>query len=174
MTPRSPERLLHVLFSKLICSSRKQDACVLNAGTMSAFKSRRAAFESPQCPNCDSTNVLRDHRQAHLVCDDCGVILESSMISNGKEYRDVTYADTGRQTGTLHGLHRNTVSPEIHLCTLCTSAGRLRQRERDILSEAASFPPFNGCELGDAMCLSVVPLLAAVHGEMNPACSTWH
>ena len=66
-------------------------SCVLNAGSMSAFMRRRAQFETPQCPSCDSTNVVTDNRQGHLVCDDCGVILESSMISTATESVSYTH-----------------------------------------------------------------------------------
>ena len=72
---------------------------MLNAGGMSAFKLRRAQFETPQCPSCDSTNVVTDNRQGHLVCDDCGVILESSMISTATEYRN--FSESDKPTGTL-------------------------------------------------------------------------
>lgn len=36
---------------------------MLNAGSMSAFKRRRAQFETPHCPSCDSSNVVTDNRQ---------------------------------------------------------------------------------------------------------------
>lgn len=67
---------------------------------MSAFKRRRAEFETPHCPSCDSTNVVTDNRQGHLVCDDCGVILESSMISTATEYRN--FSESDKPTGTLN------------------------------------------------------------------------
>lgn len=66
---------------------------------MSAFKRRRAQFETPHCPSCDSANVVTDNRQGHLVCDDCGVILESSMISTATEYRN--FSESDKPTGTL-------------------------------------------------------------------------
>jgi ribosomal protein S27E len=90
--------LLHaILFSKLIYSFRTQEARV--GCRMSAFKRRRAQFETPHCPSCESTNIVTDNRQGHLVCDDCGVILESSMISTATEYRN--FSESDKPTGTL-------------------------------------------------------------------------
>lgn len=60
---------------------------------MSAFKKRRRQFETPECVSCGSDNVVTDTKQGHMVCDDCGVILESGMISTSTEYRNFSESD---------------------------------------------------------------------------------
>lgn len=60
---------------------------------MSAFKKRRREFETPECVSCGSDNVVTDTKQGHMVCDDCGVILEASMISASTEYRNFSESD---------------------------------------------------------------------------------
>lgn len=59
-------------------------------------------MEAPTCPSCESDNVVTDARQGHLVCDDCGVILESSMISTATEYRN--FSESDKPTGDPHAL----------------------------------------------------------------------
>jgi transcription initiation factor TFIIB len=64
---------------------------------MSAFKQRRAQAEAPTCPACGSDDVVMDQKQGQLVCQDCGVILEESRISESTEYRN--FAEPDRPTG---------------------------------------------------------------------------
>lgn len=83
---------------------------------MSAFKKRRREFETPECVSCGSDNVVTDTKQGHMVCDDCGVILEASMISASTEYRNFSESDkpTGECALTSCGratrLHDNTTT----------------------------------------------------------------
>jgi hypothetical protein len=36
-----------------------------------------------RCTNCGSTHLTRDYERGELVCDECGLVLEESMIDQG-------------------------------------------------------------------------------------------
>lgn len=132
-------------------------SCVLNAGSMSAFKRRRAQFETPQCPSCDSTNVVTDNRQGHLVCDDCGVILESSMISTATEYRN--FSESDKPTGTLDAPHH-----ELACCLLTGSQysspannpGRRREHDNCFRRRTSRLQAAKPLDLHFKQCLPVL------------------
>lgn len=110
---------------------------------MSAFKKRRRQFETPECKSCGSDNVVTDTKQGHMVCDDCGVILESGMISASTEYRNFSESDkpTGECVQTVRACcraHRDECSHTIasiprlgspycdRMCAISTAIGVCR------------------------------------------------
>ena len=40
-----------------------------------------------RCPNCGSTNLLRDPEQAEIVCTRCGLVIETDLMDYGPEWR---------------------------------------------------------------------------------------
>jgi transcription initiation factor TFIIB len=39
-----------------------------------------------QCPECESTAIVRDYQRGELVCDDCGLVLDEGMIDGGQDW----------------------------------------------------------------------------------------
>ena len=40
-----------------------------------------------KCPECGSTNIIRDYERGELVCADCGLVLEDNIADEGPEWR---------------------------------------------------------------------------------------
>ncbi|BAB60249.1 transcription initiation factor B [TFB] [Thermoplasma volcanium GSS1] len=43
--------------------------------------------EIERCPECGSTNLIRDYEHGELVCGECGAVIEDSYIDQGPEWR---------------------------------------------------------------------------------------
>ena len=50
-------------------------------------KEERKIEELAQCPECRSNQIRKDYSRAELVCKNCGLVLDESMIDQGPEWR---------------------------------------------------------------------------------------
>jgi|GEM_PF-47321 len=51
-----------------------------------------------RCPDCGSTNLRWDYERGELICEDCGMVIEESLIDFGPEWRAFdSYQKTKRQ-----------------------------------------------------------------------------
>jgi transcription initiation factor TFIIB len=70
-----------------------------------------------RCTNCGSTHLTRDYERGELVCDECGLVLEESMIDQGPEWRafDAEQGEKRTRTGapTTLTIHDKGLSTEI-------------------------------------------------------------
>src|SRR3989337_2186416 len=40
-----------------------------------------------KCPECAGDHLIRDYERAEIVCESCGLVLDSSLIDEGPEWR---------------------------------------------------------------------------------------
>ncbi len=40
-----------------------------------------------RCPECKGEHLVRDYERAEIVCEDCGLVLDSALIDEGPEWR---------------------------------------------------------------------------------------
>ena len=70
-----------------------------------------------RCTNCGSTHLTRDYERGELVCDECGLVLEESMIDQGPEWRafDAEQGEKRARTGapTTLTMHDKGLTTEI-------------------------------------------------------------
>lgn len=52
-------------------------------------KGKVGGFEKPKldCPECGSRNLVHDYERAELVCNECGLVVDSDFIDQGPEWR---------------------------------------------------------------------------------------
>ncbi|MEM2046439.1 MAG: transcription initiation factor IIB [Candidatus Jordarchaeales archaeon] len=43
-----------------------------------------------QCPNCGSTNIIKDYTRGETTCSECGTVIDTTMIDTGPEWRAFT------------------------------------------------------------------------------------
>lgn len=43
--------------------------------------------EISTCPDCDGTHLIKDYSRAELVCEECGLVIDSEIIDQGPEWR---------------------------------------------------------------------------------------
>ena len=55
-----------------------------------------------RCPECKSEHLVRDYERGELVCSDCGMVIEDSLIDQGPEWRafDSEQDDRRARTGS--------------------------------------------------------------------------
>lgn len=46
--------------------------------------------EEPKCRNCGSNNLKKDYEKGEVVCMECGVVLDESVLDEGPEWRAFT------------------------------------------------------------------------------------
>ena len=70
-----------------------------------------------RCTSCGSTHLTRDYERGELVCDECGLVLEESMIDQGPDWRafDAEQGEKRARTGapTTLTIHDKGLSTEI-------------------------------------------------------------
>ncbi len=73
--------------------------------------------EISECPECASKHLTRDYERGELVCEDCGLVLDESMIDQGPEWRafDVEQGERRARTGApmTYTIHDKGLSTEI-------------------------------------------------------------
>ncbi len=54
-----------------------------------------------RCPECGSTQMMRDSDRGEIICRDCGLVIEDKMVDFDKEWRDADsdVAEKRRRTG---------------------------------------------------------------------------
>jgi transcription initiation factor TFIIB len=50
------------------------------------------------CRNCGSTRLTRHYEQAELICEDCGLVIEDSIIDQGPEWRTFDGDSPGKRS----------------------------------------------------------------------------
>jgi transcription initiation factor TFIIB len=70
-----------------------------------------------RCSGCGSNHLTRDYERGELVCDECGLVLEESMIDQGPDWRafDAEQGEKRARTGapTTLTIHDKGLSTEI-------------------------------------------------------------
>ncbi len=58
--------------------------------------------EIDRCPECGSTNLIRDYEHGELICGECGSVIEDSFIDQGPDWRafDSEQNDNRARTGS--------------------------------------------------------------------------
>lgn len=80
-------------------------------------KERQSIEEIIQCPECNSTHLIRDYSRAELVCEDCGLVIDEAFIDQGPEWRafDSDQQEKRARTGApmTFTIHDKGLSTEI-------------------------------------------------------------
>jgi transcription initiation factor TFIIB len=56
-------------------------------GTIDKVEPPATGAIAVRCTGCGSTHLTRDYERGEVVCDECGLVLEESMIDQGPEWR---------------------------------------------------------------------------------------
>lgn len=58
--------------------------------------------EIDKCPECGSTQLVRDYERGELICNNCGLVIDDSFIDQGPEWRafDSEQSDSRARTGS--------------------------------------------------------------------------
>jgi len=75
-----------------------------------------------ECPECENTQPLMDHAAGELVCEECGLVVTSTIIDNSKEWR--AYTPSEYQKRTRVGLPASLVFHNIGLSTVIEPKNR--------------------------------------------------
>ena len=54
-----------------------------------------------RCPECNSTNIVRDYDRGDLLCNDCGLVLDDMYIDQGPEWRNFSDGNDKSRTGPV-------------------------------------------------------------------------
>lgn len=77
----------------------------------------RGSKSSMKCPECGSKNIFRDKSRGEMVCQNCGLVVESSMVDFSQEWREFDSGDSSkrRRSGAPISLarHDKGISTEI-------------------------------------------------------------
>jgi len=50
-------------------------------------KNKQTIEETMSCPRCNNTHLTKDYSRAELVCEKCGLVIDTEMIDQGPEWR---------------------------------------------------------------------------------------
>ena len=82
-----------------------------------AKKSDVETIEESRCSECGSTHLVRDYQRGELVCEECGLVVDESIIDQGPEWRafDVEQGEKRTRTGApmTYTIHDKGLSTEI-------------------------------------------------------------
>ena len=76
-----------------------------------------------KCPECESTNIIRDPRHAELYCADCGMVIAENLVDLGPEWRSYNEEQADKiRTGPpmsyrTHNKGLSTPTPKVLLRT---------------------------------------------------------
>ncbi len=76
-----------------------------------------------KCPECESTNIIRDPRHAELYCADCGMVIAENLVDLGPEWRSYNEEQANKiRTGPpmsyrTHNKGLSTPTPKVLLRT---------------------------------------------------------
>ncbi len=54
--------------------------------------------EELSCPECGSQNLIQNEKQAELVCDSCGLVVEQEQIDHGPDWRGFSTKETQQKS----------------------------------------------------------------------------
>ena len=65
-------------------------------------KIKKSVEEIQKCPECGSTQLVRDYERGELICNNCGIVIDESFIDQGAEWRafDSEQNDARARTGS--------------------------------------------------------------------------
>ncbi len=65
-------------------------------------KIKKNVEEIQKCPECGSTQLVRDYERGELICNNCGIVIDESFIDQGAEWRafDSEQNDARARTGS--------------------------------------------------------------------------
>lgn len=65
-------------------------------------KIKKSVDEIQKCPECGSTQLVRDYERGELICNNCGIVIDESFIDQGAEWRafDSEQNDARARTGS--------------------------------------------------------------------------
>ncbi len=90
-----------------------------------------------ECPNCSSTELIKDYTRAELVCHDCGLVLNDEMIDYSPDWRAYDYEEYTQKAHTGQPM-----TPLLHDKGLSTT---ISWKNRD--SQGKSIPSKNRAQL---------------------------
>lgn len=56
-----------------------------------------------RCPECNSTNIIRDYELNEVVCRGCGTVLPEDNFNRGKDWRSYTMEEHNKRARAGHG-----------------------------------------------------------------------
>ena len=67
-----------------------------------APEKKKRIEEIEKCPECGSTQLVRDYERGELICNNCGLVIDESFIDQGPEWRafDSEQNDSRARTGS--------------------------------------------------------------------------
>ncbi|MCL4334723.1 MAG: transcription initiation factor IIB [Candidatus Thermoplasmatota archaeon] len=80
-------------------------------------KKRTGIDEITKCPECGSTQLIRDYERGELICNKCGLVIDDSYIDQGPEWRafDSEQSDSRSRAGSpmTYTIHDKGLSTDI-------------------------------------------------------------
>ncbi len=78
---------------------------------------KRNIEEIEKCPECGSTQLVRDYERGELICRNCGLVIDESYIDQGPEWRafDSEQTESRARTGSpmTYTIHDKGLSTDI-------------------------------------------------------------
>jgi transcription initiation factor TFIIB len=63
-------------------------------------KKQNEIEESIKCPKCGSTHLVKDYSRAEIVCEKCGLVIDTDIIDHGPEWRAFDSEQREKKTRT--------------------------------------------------------------------------
>ncbi len=82
-----------------------------------ATEKKKNIYEIDKCPECGSSQLVRDYERGELVCSNCGLVIDDSYIDEGPEWRafDSEQSESRARTGSpmTYTIHDKGLSTDI-------------------------------------------------------------
>ncbi len=82
----------------------------------------RKVEETSRCPECGSTDLVRDYARGELLCNNCGLVLSENIVDQGPEWRD--FEESSKGSGSRVGAPTNYMIFDKGLSTEIPMTGR--------------------------------------------------
>jgi transcription initiation factor TFIIB len=71
-------------------------------GEIEKNEKKKNIEEIDKCPECSSTQLVRDYERGELICNNCGLVIDDSFIDQGPEWRafDSEQSESRARTGS--------------------------------------------------------------------------
>ncbi len=80
-------------------------------------KKKKGIEDITKCPECGSTQLIRDYERGELICNKCGLVIDDSYIDQGPEWRafDSEQNESRARTGSpmTYTIHDKGLSTDI-------------------------------------------------------------
>ncbi len=86
------------------------------------LEERRRVEEQTRCPECGSTDLVRDYTRGEVLCNNCGLVLTENIVDQGPEWRD--FEESSRQSASRVGAPANYMIYDKGLSTEIPITGR--------------------------------------------------